>query len=111
MMLDKQVLKTEERHVVHKLFLPQEVVFGMKYGLVVFRKGTVTNDNFHGERCNRILTQMSGCKDQDEIGTSIVPELQEISSSYSKVEENTNINVFEEIEENYSSLSLKYAPV
>jgi len=60
-MLDKRVLKTKKRHVGHKLFLPQEVVFGMKYGLVVFRKCIVIDDDFHGERCNQILTQMSGC--------------------------------------------------
>jgi hypothetical protein len=33
----------------------------MKYGLVVFRKGTITDDDFHGKRCNRILTEISGC--------------------------------------------------
>jgi hypothetical protein len=33
----------------------------MKYGLVVFKKGIVIDDDFHGERCNQILTQMNGC--------------------------------------------------
>ncbi len=33
----------------------------MKYGLVVFRKGIITDNDFHGKRCSRIFTQMNGC--------------------------------------------------
>jgi len=33
----------------------------MKYGLGVFKKGTITDDDLHGERCNQLFTQMSGC--------------------------------------------------
>jgi hypothetical protein len=61
MMLDTQILRTKKRLAKHKLFLPQEVVFGVKYGLMVFRESTIVNNGFHGEKCNQILTQMSGC--------------------------------------------------
>jgi hypothetical protein len=33
----------------------------MKYGMGVFKKGTVINDDPHKERCSQILTQMRGC--------------------------------------------------
>jgi len=33
----------------------------MKYGLGVFRKGIVIDNDLQGERCSRLLTQMSGC--------------------------------------------------
>jgi hypothetical protein len=33
----------------------------MKYGLVVFKKGKVSNNNLHGKKCSQIVTQMSGC--------------------------------------------------
>ncbi len=66
----------------------------MKYGLKVFREGTVTHNDLHGERCNRLLTQMSGCnillnhnlwlrikKNQFGTGTSVIlNQPQEISS-------------------------------
>ncbi len=29
--------------------------------LGVFKEGTITSDNLHGEKCNRLPTQMSGC--------------------------------------------------
>jgi len=33
----------------------------MKYGLRVFRKGIVIDNDIHGERFNQLFTQMSGC--------------------------------------------------
>jgi hypothetical protein len=33
----------------------------VKYGLVVFKEGVVTGNDFHGKRCGQIFTQMSGC--------------------------------------------------
>ncbi len=65
------------------MFLPQEVVFGMKYGLLVFIKGIIIDDDFHGERCNihpnewvqyifYLQFVAQSCKDQDEIKTSLV---------------------------------------
>jgi hypothetical protein len=59
----------------------------MKYGLRVFREGTVIDDNLHGKRCNQLFIQMNGCN------ILLMEDL--------KVEENTNIDVVEETEENY----------
>jgi hypothetical protein len=58
-MLEKQVLRTKEGmrgtcRFYHKRW------YDVKYGLGVFRKGIVTNDDLHGKRCNQIFTQMSG---------------------------------------------------
>jgi hypothetical protein len=55
----------------------------MKYGLVVFIKGIIIDDDFHGERCNihpnewvqyifYLQFVAQSCKDQDEIKTSLV---------------------------------------
>ncbi len=33
----------------------------MKYGLVVFGKNTIIDDDLHEKICNQIITQMSGC--------------------------------------------------
>jgi hypothetical protein len=33
----------------------------MEFGLVVFKEGTITNDDLHGDRWSQILTQMNGC--------------------------------------------------
>jgi hypothetical protein len=33
----------------------------VKYGLGVFKRNTVIDDDFHGERCNQLFTQMNGC--------------------------------------------------
>ncbi len=33
----------------------------MMYELMVFKEGIVIDNNLHGEICNPILTQMSGC--------------------------------------------------
>jgi hypothetical protein len=33
----------------------------MKYGLKVFKKNIIINDDLHQERCNRLLTQISVC--------------------------------------------------
>jgi hypothetical protein len=33
----------------------------MKYEVVVFKEGTIIDDNLYGEKCSQILTQMSGC--------------------------------------------------
>jgi len=33
----------------------------VKYGLVVFREGTIIDDNFHEKKCSQMLTQMNGC--------------------------------------------------
>jgi hypothetical protein len=32
----------------------------VKYGLVVFKEGTIINENFHEERCSQIFIQMNG---------------------------------------------------
>ncbi len=33
----------------------------MKYGLVVFKEGTIIDEKIHGERCNQNFIQMGGC--------------------------------------------------
>jgi hypothetical protein len=33
----------------------------MKYALGIFEKGKIIDDVFHGEKCSRLFTQMSGC--------------------------------------------------
>jgi hypothetical protein len=50
-MLDKRVLKIEERHVGHRSFLPQDMVW-REVWIGVFRKSTFTNDDLHIERCS-----------------------------------------------------------
>jgi hypothetical protein len=59
-MLDSQVLRTKERLVGHRLFLPQEVV-RHEIWIGVFKEGTIAYDNPHRKRCSQTLTQMSGC--------------------------------------------------
>jgi hypothetical protein len=59
-MLDRQVLKLRKDlqgtgRFYHKRW------YNVKYGIGVFRKGIVTNDNLHEERFNQLLTQMNGC--------------------------------------------------
>jgi hypothetical protein len=45
-MLDKQNLKTKERPTGHSHFYHKRW-YGVKYGLRVFKKNIVTNDNLH----------------------------------------------------------------
>ncbi len=59
-MLDKQVLRTKEGLQGTGCFYHKKW-YGVKYGLGVFRKGIVTDDDLHEKICNPILTQMSGC--------------------------------------------------
>jgi hypothetical protein len=33
----------------------------MKYGLGVFKEGTIIDDDLHGERCSQLPIQMNGC--------------------------------------------------
>jgi hypothetical protein len=66
LMLDKKVLRIEERLVGHKPFLPREVVqheiwTKRLYGLMLLKIGMVIDNDFHEERCNRLLTQISEC--------------------------------------------------
>ncbi len=44
----------------HRLFLPQDVV-QHEVWIGVFREGTITDNNLHEEKYNKIFTQMSGC--------------------------------------------------
>jgi hypothetical protein len=60
LMLDKLILRTKEWPIGHRLFLPQEVVW-RKYGMGVFREGTIIDNDFHIERWSQLFTQMSGC--------------------------------------------------
>jgi hypothetical protein len=48
-MLDRRVLRIEERHVRHMSFLPWRW-YNVKYGLGVFKKDIVIDDNLHEER-------------------------------------------------------------
>jgi hypothetical protein len=48
-MLDKQILRIENKPIEHKLFLPQEVV-RREVWTNGFQEGTITNDNLHGDR-------------------------------------------------------------
>jgi hypothetical protein len=61
LMLDIQVLRTEERLVGHKLFLTtiSGMTRHMDWG--VFKKSTVPNDDLHTQRCSRLFIQMNGC--------------------------------------------------
>jgi hypothetical protein len=59
MMLKRQVLITKERPTWHMFY--HKKWYSVKCGLGVFKEGTITGDNLHGEKCNRLLTQMSGC--------------------------------------------------
>jgi hypothetical protein len=66
LMLDKKVLRIEERLVGHKPFLAREVVqheiwTKRLYGLRLLKIGMVIDNDFHEERCNRLLTQNSEC--------------------------------------------------
>jgi hypothetical protein len=54
-MLDIWVLGTKERPVGHMLFLPQKVV-RHEVWTSDLQRGTITNDDIHGERCSTILT-------------------------------------------------------
>jgi hypothetical protein len=49
-MLDKQVLRTEKRPTGHTCCFYHKRWYGMKYGLRVFKKGIVIDDDLHGER-------------------------------------------------------------
>ncbi len=60
LMLDKWVLRIKKKPTKHILFLPQEVV-KVKYGSMVFKEITISNNNLHKNICNQILTQMNGC--------------------------------------------------
>ncbi len=42
-------------HFCHKRW------YNVKYGLGIFKKSTITNNNLHEKRCSRIFTQVSGC--------------------------------------------------
>jgi hypothetical protein len=48
LMLDKQVLKIEERPARCKLFLPQEVVH-REIWVGVFKEGTIIDNDFYGK--------------------------------------------------------------
>ncbi len=49
LMLDKQILRIENKPIEHKLFLPQEVV-RREVWTNGFQEGTIINDNLHGDR-------------------------------------------------------------
>ncbi len=55
-------MKIKERFVGHKKWYDIRSFYHKKwydkmYGLGVFRKGTVLDDNFHEERCNILLNR------------------------------------------------------
>jgi hypothetical protein len=59
-MLDRQVLKLKINLQGTCCFYHKKW-YNMKYGLRVFRKGIVIDNDIHGERFNQLFTQMSGC--------------------------------------------------
>jgi hypothetical protein len=66
LMLDKKVLRIEERLVGHKPFLPREVVqheiwTKCLYGLRFLKTSMVIDNDFHEKRCNQLLTQIIEC--------------------------------------------------
>jgi hypothetical protein len=77
----------------------------MKYGLMVFREGTIIDDDIHRKRCSQIITQMSGCniyfqlqfvvwshKDQHGTRTRVVlDQLSKISSLESIISQGRDI--------------------
>jgi hypothetical protein len=60
LMLDRQVLRTNEKLVGHKCFYHKKWYDGT-YGLGVFRKGTIPNDDLQIKRCSRLFILMNGC--------------------------------------------------
>jgi hypothetical protein len=52
-------MRTKERLARHMSFLHKRSL-DVKYGLGVFKKGIVINNNLHEEKCNRLFIQMSG---------------------------------------------------
>jgi len=54
MILDRRVLKTEERLAGQGRFYHKKW-YDETYGLGVFKKGIVLDDDLHKERCSRLL--------------------------------------------------------
>jgi hypothetical protein len=83
-MLDRPILKTKERPLGHKSFLPQEMV-QQDVRIRVFKKGTIPNDDFPRRKVQLIIhlnermqytSQLQfvvqNYRDQDRVGIFVV---------------------------------------
>jgi hypothetical protein len=59
-MLDRKVMKTEEKPTGNMLFLPQEVVQREVWTRGLHKMHSI-DDGLHGERCSQLFIHMSGC--------------------------------------------------